>query len=312
MKSNSLFLSILGALYAGVFLTCTAAFAQTTPEEQAKTVLQLFESGQKDSAYALLEPLKKSARFVPAVIFTRAQMTPDDRALGLYKEIMALEPEGQWAEKSAYQLVARYADKRDSLAAHIWAGVLRANYARSPLVASADKLLAETTSWRSPEEDVADATAGKKPGVKESAPRGKATPAAVASKPTGKAAAAETRSTTRTTPAKPATATVAVGKTTVSKPAATKTAAATDTYKSTGLNGYALQVGVFPSKELAQARSTELRNRKIRSYALPKPSAGKGFYAVVVGPYATKEEANKKKPVVDGLCGCDSFRVEVK
>src|SRR4051812_11712992 len=109
MKHNTFFLSILGALYAGVFLTCSAALAQTSPEEQAKTILQLFDAGQKDSAYAMLEPLKRSARFVPAVMYTRAQMTPDDRALGLYKEILALEPGSSWAEKSAYQLVSRYA-----------------------------------------------------------------------------------------------------------------------------------------------------------------------------------------------------------
>jgi cell division septation protein DedD len=305
MKSNSLFFSILGALYAGVFLTCTAALAQTAPEEQAKVILQLFENGQKDSAYALLEPLKKSARFVPAVIYTRAQMTPDDRALGLYKEIMALDPASPWAEKAAYQLVSRYADKRDSLAAHVWANVLRTNYSRSPLVAGSEKLLGEVTSWRVQEEDVAEASAGKRPAGKDVAGK---TPKPVVrdAKPVvSKTTVGDTR-----VAAKPVVSKPVAAKPVSAKPA--ETTASPDTYKATGMSGFALQVGVFPSKDLAQARSTELRKRQIHSFALPKPSAGKGYYAVVIGPYATKDEANKKKPVVDRLCGCESYRVEVK
>jgi len=134
MKPNNAFLSILGAFCAGLLMTYSAATAQTNPEDQARTILQLFESGQKDSAYVLLEPLKKTARFVPAVIYVRAEMTPDDRALGLYKELIAMEPASPWAEKASYQLVVRYAEKRDSLAAYLWDGVLRKNYGSSQFV----------------------------------------------------------------------------------------------------------------------------------------------------------------------------------
>jgi cell division septation protein DedD len=306
MKPNSRYLSMLGALVAAAFLIHPAARAQANPEEQAKTILQLFENGQKDTAYALLEPLKKSARFVPAVIYTRAQMTPDDRALALYKEIMALEPGGSWAEKSAYQLVMRYADKRDSLAAHTWAGVLKTNYAKSSLVAGADKILSEVTSWRTPDEDMADVSPGKKSSAKDNTAKSSKSAAKTSAK------SATTPATSKSAP-KPATAAKTAAATKPTTPAkTTSNPQSSETYKSTGLNGFALQVGVFPTKELAQARSNELRGRKIRAYALPKPSAGQGFYAVVIGPYATKEEANKKKSIVDGLCGCDSFRVEVK
>ena len=70
-------------LAAIALLAASAAAVSQTPtyEEQAREILRLYEAGQKDSAYILIEPLKKSARFVPAVLYTRAQLTPDDRAL---------------------------------------------------------------------------------------------------------------------------------------------------------------------------------------------------------------------------------------
>lgn len=303
MKPNTLFFSILGALYAGVFLTCTAAFAQTTPEEQAKSILLLFEAGQKDTAYALLEPLKQSARFVPAVIYTRAQMTPDDRALNLYKEIIALDPGGPWADKAAYQLINRYAEKRDSLAAYTWAAVLKNNFPNSTLAPESEKLLTNVTDWRMEEEDVADASVGKKPTTPPVKPTQAKTPPKGSAKTPVKPAGKDTKPVKSTE--KPTTAKSETGK-------SGNDATPTETFKATGMNGWALQVAVFPTKDLAVSHMEELRKRNIRAFALPKPSAGKGHYAVVIGPYTTKDEANRKKPTVNELCDCKSFLVQVK
>src|SRR5688500_11885146 len=114
------------ALALTLFVSCAVVSTSSAQshEERARAILQLFETGQKDSAYQLIEPLKKEARFVPAVIYTRAQMTPDDRALNLYREIIALEPGGGWADDASYQLVQRYVEKRDSAAAYTWTAVL--------------------------------------------------------------------------------------------------------------------------------------------------------------------------------------------
>ena len=308
MKPNTLFFSILGALYAGVFLTCTVAFAQTTPEEQAKSILLLFESGQKDTAYALLEPLKQSARFSPAVIYTRAQMTPDDRALNLYKEIIALDPGGPWSDKAAFQLVNRYADKRDSLAAYTWGAVLKNNYPNSTFAPEVEKLLTNVTEWRAEEDEPTEPLAGKKPVASQvkstQAKSVTKSSAKITSKP-GSKDAKPVKSTEKPTSVKSE-----PGKGTESNKG-TETAP-TETFKATGMNGWALQVAVFPTKDLAVTRMEELRKRNIRAFALPKPSAGKGHYAVVIGTYTTKEEATKKKPTVNELCDCKSFLVQVK
>jgi hypothetical protein len=123
-------------------------------ESQAKDILKLYEQGRTDTAYWLIEPLKKNARFVPAALYVRAQMTPDDRALNLYREVIALEPGGAWADESAYQLVKRYIGKADSLAAWTWFNMLQKNYPQSPYLPKAETLLKEQKTWELyPDED---------------------------------------------------------------------------------------------------------------------------------------------------------------
>jgi|GEM_PF-1790508 len=313
MKPYSLVRAVAGAVAAGVLLFGSAV-AQTGHEEQAKTILQLFESGQKDSAYALLEPLKKSARLEPAVLYVRAQMTPDDRALGLYKEVIAIEPTGAWADRAAFQLVSRYAEKRDSVAAYTWANALKTNYPRSPLVAESEEILKNPGSWRSTGDDLADlaATKGKTP----------ASPA----KPTATTKKAEEKKTdpkAETTPVKKVDAKTpektdakktAVADKPAEKKAATTTkpaAAATEKYTSSGMKGYALQVGLYPTRDKADDRAAELKKKNIRSVSLPKMIDGKKQYALVVGPYTSIEDATKKKPVIAGACDCKAFIVRV-
>jgi cell division septation protein DedD len=269
-------------LAAIVLLTAgTAAFSQTpTYEEQAREILRLYDAGQKDTAYVLIEPLKKSARFVPAVLYTRAQLTPDDRALNLYREAVALDPTGIWADDCLYQLVRRYTDKGDSVAALTWMNVLKTSHASSPFVPDAEKVLAGTTVWHDDEPEPAPKKEAKE--VKKEKP-------AVA---------------TKAKPAKPA-------KSTESDNDADD-APTTTTYRSTAMRGYALQVGLFPTRQLADKRMAELKKKKISASALPKMVDGKKQYALVVGPYTTMDDANKKKSTVTTACDCKAFIVKVE
>lgn len=241
----------------------SSAVAQSSFDERARAILQLYETGQKDTAYQLIEPLKREARFVPSVIYTRAQMTPDDRALSLYREIIALEPGGAWADDAAYQLVRRYIEKKDSLGAHTWTSVLRTNYPRSPYLVMSDDALRSVTAW-----------------VLEQDPDGPL----LADNSKGK------------TPAK--------AKTDETKPA--------ETYSKSGMRGFALQVGLFPTKAAAEKRGKELGRRKLKAVALPKTVDGKKQYALVVGPYKTLEAASKKKSSVSSDCDCQAFVVKVE
>ncbi|MBC8144947.1 MAG: SPOR domain-containing protein [bacterium] len=251
-------------LSVAAIVCATASSSAQSHEERARMILQLFETGQSDSAYQLIEPLKKEARFVPAVIYTRAQMTPDDRALNLYREIIALEPGGGFADDAVYQLVRRYVEKRDSMAAYTWSGVLNTNYPRSPFLAVSDELLKGVVTWVI--DDGADDITGEK---------------SAGSKPVA--------STKKTDAAKPA-----------------------ETYSKSGMRGFALQVGLFPTKSAAEKRATELRAKKLKAVPLPKMVDGKKHYALVVGPYKSPEEAGKKKPGIASSCACPAFIVKVE
>lgn len=270
----------------------SAVRAQSPFDERARTILLLYDTGQKDSAYQLIEPLKREARFVPSVIFTRAQMTPDDRALSLYREIIALEPGGAWADDAAYQLVRRYIDKKDSMASHTWATVLRTNYPRSPFVAMSDDTLRGITAWELDEDPdgpiLADNAKTTKPAARTSVDAAKA-----------KADAAKAK-----TNAAKAKADAAKAKTDEAKPA--------ETYKKSGMRGFALQVGLFPTKAAAETRAKQLVSSKLKAVALPKTVDGKKQYALVVGPYKTLAEAAKKKPAVASGCDCPAFVVKVE
>lgn len=309
MRSHILFGTIVGALYTGIFLTCTAVHAQSY-EDQARTIMQLFQSGQKDTAYVLLEPLKKSARFVPAVLYTRAQMTPDDRALALYKEVIALNPKGPWADQATFQLVSRYVEKGDSVAAQVWAEVLKSNHSGSPLVASATDMLKGVQHWQSMEDDPAVDISKGKPSARESVKEGtsgKESQKKAEEKKGEEKKVAEKKSEGRKAEEKKEPAKLAEAKSGDSK-----AAVPSDTYKASGMKGYALQVGVFSTRDLADSRSQELKRKNIRSVALPKMVNGKKQYALVVGPYTSIEEANKKKPTVAGACNCEAFVVKVQ
>ena len=76
----------LAVALIGVLTLCSPSAARAQYDDEAASILRLYESGKKDTAYALIDSMKKVARFAPAIIYARAQMTPDDRALTLYKE----------------------------------------------------------------------------------------------------------------------------------------------------------------------------------------------------------------------------------
>ena len=266
---------------SGSALIMTTALMAQSYEDQARAILQLYEAGQRDSAYTLIEPLKRSARFVPAVIFTRAQMTPDDRALGLFKEIVALEPGGAWADEAVYQLVRRYADKRDSLAAHTWMSSLRVNHPRSPFIPAAEDLLRNTSGWMTAEPD-----APERPTTAAETPKSAPTSTPPKSSPVA------------SSPKRPAPTPVAT--------------TPSETYRASGMRGFALQVGIFPTRKAAEDKAASLKKKNVRALPLPKTVDGKKQYALVVGPYKSIDEANKKKGTIATACDCAAFVVRVE
>lgn len=249
-------------------------------EEQALEILRLYEDGQTDTAYWLVEPLKKNARFVPAALFVRAQMTPDDRALGLYREVIALHPTGPYSDDAAYQLVRRYTAKRDSLAAWTWFGMLESNFPQSPFVAVARELLASQKVWsftastelesEGEVETGGTVDVGETDDVGESDESGDDEEGEVEN---------EVQPTEQTDGA---------------------------------FSGYALQVGLLPTRAAAERRAEELKKVGLEPHIFEKSVDGRNAWAVVVGPYTTREQAGADKARVAKACGCGAFTVLVE
>ncbi|MCC7439301.1 MAG: SPOR domain-containing protein [Armatimonadetes bacterium] len=357
MKRTTVMLALLVCLIA-----TNNASAQEAYQEQSLAILKLYESGDKgkrDSAYKLIDRLKsdRQARFVPVVLFVRGEMTPDDRSLNLYREVIALEPGGAWSDDAAAALVQRYAANRDSLGAHTWLAMLKSNYPRSPLASAMQDSIAGIKDWKLPDAPAVAPKTGastkndtvrsqvRKPAQSagQSAVRrdtAKTTkPATTAktsttstTKKTSTATSSAKKSTSTSSSTKPTTPKASsTTKPTATKPSSSKTTAkptsstkpptgasktsaskpASDTVLSK-LRGYALQVGVFPSKEAAQPQLTELQQKKLQVYALPKFIDGKKQYAVIVGPYPTLDDASNRKAEIAEACGCQAFIVKVE
>jgi hypothetical protein len=242
-------------------------------EREAIDILKLYEEGRTDTAYDLIEPLKRNARFVPAALYVRAQMTEDDRALNLYREIIALEPNGAWADEAAYQLVMRYVTKKDSLAAWTWYGMLEKSYPQSPYIAKASTSLKETKSWTFiTQQDQAVPNRPHSGNASASSPGGASTPPS-------------TNTTTRT-----------------------DTPVALTTRKTY----YGLQVGLLPTRSAAQRHIEGLKSSGLSMSIYEKDVSGRKSFAVVVGPYDSQEAAAAKKSEVAKTCECDAFTVIVE
>ena len=257
-------------------------------EEQALEILRLYEDGQTDTAYWLVEPLKRNARFVPAALFVRAQMTPDDRALGLYREVIALHPGGPYADDAAYQLVRRYTAKRDSLAAWTWLGMLESNFPQSPFIAVARELLGSQKVWTF--------TAASDDGEGMDS---QDISADVASSGSDEDETEETD--------EPKLDPVASSDESSDESEGETAGAGTDVF-----SGYALQVGLLPTKGAAERRAGELREVGLEPDIFEKSVDGRIAWAVVVGPYATREAAAADKGRVARACGCGAFTVLVE
>lgn len=279
-----------GSILIALSLLPLALFSASAQEyeEQALEILRLYEDGQTDTAYWLVEPLKRNARFVPAALFVRAQMTPDDRALGLYREVIALHPVGPYADDAAYQLVRRYTAKRDSLAAWTWLGMLESNFPQSPFIAVARELLASQKVWTftsasadGEEMDAQDvgidvASSGSEEDESEE-------PAAPHIDPNGSADEDS------------------------GEPLDETAGAESDVF-----TGYALQVGLLPTKAAAERRAGELREVGLDPDIFEKSVDGRTAWAVVVGPYTTREAAAADKGRVAKACDCGAFTVLVE
>lgn len=87
----------------------------------------------------------------------------------------------------------------------------------------------------------------------------------------------------------------------------------TDTKKKSApepVGAFTMQVGVFKSEDVAKAEQAKYTRMRMRSTIFPKEIAGENMYAVLVGNYATKDEAEAQRRLVQRVCNCPAFIVQ--
>ncbi|MCS6966007.1 MAG: SPOR domain-containing protein [Candidatus Kapabacteria bacterium] len=67
---------------------------------------------------------------------------------------------------------------------------------------------------------------------------------------------------------------------------------------------YALQVGLFRTRELAEREVARLRQRRLRAIIAEKLWQEQTHYAVLIGDYHTREAAERARETVASLCRC--------
>lgn len=282
--------------YVLFFISMSQSSFSQTYENECKTILKLFESGKKDSAYSLIEPLKKKAPYSANVLYTRAQMTPDARAIGLYERIIALEPNGSFTERALYQLVRRHVENRDSLAASTWLAALRERFPNSANLKAAETSYNSVTSWKP---ELALPTKSAKPEQNSSSSQG----SNLANNTTANNSKPDALITKTTTTPNPDT-----------KPTNSNKNEENKKNKKDFITGIALQLGVFPTKEGANNALDKVQETypDLRMEALPKMVDGKKMYALITGPYKSIDAAKKSAMALSGACNCKPFPVNVE
>ncbi len=72
---------------------------------------------------------------------------------------------------------------------------------------------------------------------------------------------------------------------------------------------YGLQVGIYTSREAAAKELMKYQRLSLRAEVVKKVMGGEPHYAVVIGDYSSKEQAERAKKVVARFCQCNPFLI---
>lgn len=80
--------------------------------------------------------------------------------------------------------------------------------------------------------------------------------------------------------------------------------------KAADTHSYTLQIGLFRQLQRAQREQERLRQRRLRAEIVPKVWNNLTHYAVIVGTYERREDAEAARPAVAQRCQCQPLIVE--
>ena len=257
--------------------------------------LRMIVAGKADEVRKELPELTKDFPDEPGIMFLNAVLTEDgSKALVQYEQITREHPQSEWADDAELRIVQYYALKKDTAHAQRELGTFKRNYPLSEFLIHAVELVKATVGLNAPSSS--KLSADKAGADKATSPtKGSKESILVESKPNDLKNVTSPGSSLKA-------AEKGVDKSTekLGEKAADKTAAAA-VKKSWGL-----QVGVYTTKNTADAEAAKYREQRMKVDVTSKD----GKYGVVVGNYSSRESADKSKEIIQAQCQCSPIVVE--
>jgi cell division septation protein DedD len=246
------------------------AFSQS---KQVREALRKINAGKISEAKSALYELQEGGKEDPGILLLQGALSEDAfKAVESYKKVVASYPKSEWADDAMWRIVQFYAVKGDVETANKELETFKAKYPASEFLSPAMDIVRSATAYHK-------SVANKK--KKDSSDKSESVAAAKPEHDKVKPAAAKTEA----------------------KSKATKDESAKDT-KEVKYKTWALQVGVFSTVEAAKTEAQKFQKHRYRNEVVEKDIDGKKMFAVVVGSYASKESAEKGRPLVESICGC--------
>ena len=233
----------------------------------------------------------------------------DDAALALpmFEKIVDDYPQSEWADDAQWRVVQIYALRSDTAKAWQTLQEYRKQYPDSEFLLFAAELVKNAVGGMPPSRkaSVYESNATDKPIAAQGTPQAakKTEPAATtASKSTEKPSSEKSAG-------KPAADTTPPGKS-AEKSTPDKSAVQEAAKEKSAADRYALQVGLYSTRQSAESEVEKFRTARMRTEIIEKMVENEKKYAVIIGSYTTHEGAEKAKETVEKYCGCTPFIIE--
>ena len=270
-----------------------SVFGQT---EEVNKYLKMVANGRTDEVKMLLPDLMAEYHGDPGVELLHGVVIEDAvRALDIYKDIVKKYPESEWADDALWRIVQFYAVTGDTTDAQKNLQLLRQNYPASEYLAPATDVVMSAIRIERME---------KKPEFKKELQEayGKKTekPAAMANQAAAKKPAMNNEAADQIAKKQePESLTPEKKEAPKEEPLENKPP---DIEGNSGT--YGLQVGIYRTKDAAEAEMNKFLRQRLRTEVLEKVVDGEPLWAVVIGNYTSKESAEAAKQIVEQQCNC--------
>lgn len=292
------------------------SFSSFSQSDKVKLYLKQIGAGKIDDVKQKLPDLIAENPDDPGVQLLLGIVIDDcNRALEYFKKIVNKYPDSQWADDAYWRIVMYYALKGESEIAQNELANFRKRFPSSEFLNPATDIVRTSVqisksenaskyvkATNDIEEEDNIATKPKSTETAKNNLNKNASNKAV----TGKTTSANSASKEKAAAQKPAS--VKTSKENAVKPTDKKSKDKSEAKEDTPASEkivYGLQVGIYSTREAAEAEKERFHKQRLRTNLLVKTVDGQKMYAVVIGEYSSLESAEAAKKIVQQQCKCN-------